>query len=82
MCQKSISYICKNFEQNSVSCEKCNMWYHFEYVGIEGKNWMSLKNQIYGIELTVLSFSNYLEKKYICIIILSLKISKVFHKNK
>lgn len=25
ICQKRISYIDKKFEQNSVSCEKCNM---------------------------------------------------------
>ena len=48
ICQKSISYINKKFEQNSVSCEKCNMWYHVECVGIEDKNNVSKESDIWN----------------------------------
>ena len=48
ICQKSISYIIKKFEQNSVSCEKCNMWYHVECVGIEDKNNVSKESDIWN----------------------------------
>ena len=46
--KKRISYIDKKFEQNSVSCEKCNMWYHVECVGIEDKNNVSKESDIWN----------------------------------
>ena len=34
ICKQMIPYIANNFEENSISCEFCEMWYHFKCVKI------------------------------------------------
>ena len=34
LCKNNIPYIANNFEENSICCEICDMWFHFKCVGI------------------------------------------------
>ena len=44
ICQKNIPHIAENFEENSIGCEICNMWFHFKCVGITDEKMIPMES--------------------------------------